>query len=422
MSPIPAATAQVTYEDLYARWERGAWSATEIDLERDRYDWRERMSPEQRDAAAWMFTLFLHGENAVAVDLAPFITAAPLEAQQYFLATQQADEARHAVFFSRFLSEVVGTPGDSVTDVLAATEPELSWGHRQVFGRLERLSRELPGSAVSTETFAGAVTLYHLLIEAALAEPAQVVLAAALERLDVLPGFREGIDRISHDEHRHIAFGVRILADMLAEQREEATRAITAMYREVIPWLNAVAMPPAGDPSYTESLGFTLEDLFATSAQSQEGRFRATGLAEDHINRFMFPLDVTPRERAQQGLVLLRAGVIGPPEEPVVPDPEAVSIVFDLMRRSARPDGLPDGTVIQWEFADAGPWTIRFEGGEAVAEQGSSPRPDLTLRTTFPDWIALGSGEANPLALLARRRLRLRGSRRLFLRMGTLFG
>jgi hypothetical protein len=248
------------------------------------------------------------------------------------------------------------------------------------------------------------------------------VLAAALERLDVLPGFREGIDRISHDEHRHIAFGVRMLADMLVEEPEPATRGITEMYREVIPWLNAVAIPPGRDASYTESLGFTLEELYATSAQSQEGRFKATGLPEEHIDRFMIPLDQTPQERARQGLVLLRARVIGPHDEPIVPDPEAVSIVFDLMRRAAQPDGLREGTVIQWDFADADPWNIRFEHGTAVAEQGLARRPDLTLKTTFPDWIAIGAGEANPVALLARRRLRLRGSRRLFLRMGKLFG
>ena len=51
--------------------------------------------------------MFFHGEDAVADDLAPFIDAAPLEEQKYFLATQQVDEARHSVFFHRFMHEVV---------------------------------------------------------------------------------------------------------------------------------------------------------------------------------------------------------------------------------------------------------------------------------------------------------------------------
>ena len=52
--------------------------------------------------------MFFHGEDAVADNLSPFIDAAPREEQKYFLATQQVDEARHAVFFKRFMHEVVG--------------------------------------------------------------------------------------------------------------------------------------------------------------------------------------------------------------------------------------------------------------------------------------------------------------------------
>ena len=29
---MPAATAQISYTDLYARWEKGNWRATELDF------------------------------------------------------------------------------------------------------------------------------------------------------------------------------------------------------------------------------------------------------------------------------------------------------------------------------------------------------------------------------------------------------
>ena len=105
---IPPATAQIDYDDLYARWEKGNWRATEIDFSQDRIDWHERMTPEQRRGALWLFTLFFHGEDTVADTLSPYVDAAPLEEQKYFLATQQVDEARHSVFFKRFMHEVVG--------------------------------------------------------------------------------------------------------------------------------------------------------------------------------------------------------------------------------------------------------------------------------------------------------------------------
>ena len=101
-----AAVDQVSYTDLYERWERGNWRASEIDFSVDKSDWREKFSDLERSAALWNYAMFFHGEDAVADDLSPFIDAAPREEQKYFLATQQADEARHSVFFKRFLHEV----------------------------------------------------------------------------------------------------------------------------------------------------------------------------------------------------------------------------------------------------------------------------------------------------------------------------
>jgi len=41
---VPSSTEQISYEDLYARWEKGNWRATEIDFSQDREDWRHRLS------------------------------------------------------------------------------------------------------------------------------------------------------------------------------------------------------------------------------------------------------------------------------------------------------------------------------------------------------------------------------------------
>src|SRR3954452_12922162 len=132
----PGATGAITYEDLYARWERGNWRATEIDLTQDRIDWHERLTAEQRRGALWLYALFLHGEDAVTDTLSPYIDAAPLAEQKYFLATQQADEARHSIFFKRFVHEVVGQGDGSIGGGLRATDRLLTWGHRKVFGHL----------------------------------------------------------------------------------------------------------------------------------------------------------------------------------------------------------------------------------------------------------------------------------------------
>src|SRR3954449_3206097 len=171
-APVASVTDAISYDDLYARWERGNWRATEIDFGQDRVDWRERLTEEQRRSALWLYTLFFHGEDSVTDNLSPYIDAAPLEEQKYFLTTQQVDEARHAVFFKRFLHEVVGVGDGTLGGVLRATVGELSWGHRQVFGRLDQMADELRKDR-SPVQLAKAVTLYHLIVEAGLAQSGQ---------------------------------------------------------------------------------------------------------------------------------------------------------------------------------------------------------------------------------------------------------
>src|SRR3954471_14396504 len=207
---VPSSTEQISYADLYARWEKGNWCATEIDFSQDRIDWHERLSEDQRRGALWLFSLFFHGEDSVADNLSPYIDAAPTEEQKYFLTTQQVDEARHAVFFKRFMHEVVDRGDGTLGGSLTATTDQLNWGHRNVFGRLDQMADELRKDRSALQ-LAKAVTLYHIVIEASLAQSGQHIMERVVEEHDVLPGFREGVRNVALDEQRHIAFGVRLL-------------------------------------------------------------------------------------------------------------------------------------------------------------------------------------------------------------------
>src|SRR6516225_12162378 len=140
--PNAIAADQISYGDLYARWEHGNWRATEIDFSVDRDQWQTEFSDIDRRAALWTYAMFFHGEDSVADNLGPYIDAAPREEQKYFLATQQADEARHAVLFGRFMREVAGQ-GQDMHSSLRATGGGLTWGFRKVFARLDRTADEL---------------------------------------------------------------------------------------------------------------------------------------------------------------------------------------------------------------------------------------------------------------------------------------
>jgi ribonucleotide reductase beta subunit family protein with ferritin-like domain len=186
MSSMLAAD-QISYEDLYARWEQGNWRASEIDFSVDRTQWTGTFTELERRAALWTYAMFFHGEDSVADNLSPYIDAAPREEQKYFLATQQVDEARHAVLFARFMREVAGA-GEDTASALEATRPELTWGFQKVFERLDRMADELRRDK-SRPKLAQAITLYHLVIEAALAQPGQHFIEESLTRRDLLPGF-----------------------------------------------------------------------------------------------------------------------------------------------------------------------------------------------------------------------------------------
>src|SRR5918999_182848 len=132
---------QISYTDLYKRWEEGNWRAYDIDFSEDRAGW-EALTDIQRKSALWVYSMFFYGEDSVTDNLSPYIDAAPKEEQKYFLATQQVDEARHAVFFSRFFTEVIGA-GESIAAGLAYTQPQLTWDFRKTFERLDRMAEKL---------------------------------------------------------------------------------------------------------------------------------------------------------------------------------------------------------------------------------------------------------------------------------------
>src|SRR6201992_3186311 len=54
----------VTYEDLYMRWEQGNWSAYDIDFSADAAGWAA-LSDIQRRSAMWIYSMFFYGEDRV---------------------------------------------------------------------------------------------------------------------------------------------------------------------------------------------------------------------------------------------------------------------------------------------------------------------------------------------------------------------
>ena len=410
---------QISYEDLYRRWEASNWQATAIDLSADRDGW-QALTEMQRRSALWTYSMFFYGEDSVADNLSPYIDAAPKEEQKYFLATQQVDEARHAVFFHRFFKEVIGA-GDSLASTLAYTEPQLGWGYRNVFDRLDRMAADLRRDR-SLPNFARAIALYHMVVEATLAQPGQHYIEDFFVKSGQLPGFSEGMANVSRDEQRHIGFGVKVLAECFAES-DECKAAVAELLREVMPYSMVVFVPPNWDLEYTRCYGFELEDIYAFGIRSVKTKWRATGYPLEEMPGVL-PLDpeLDPHELARRQIKLMRAGVVGEPNGRPDSSRDIQELFFDIVARVARAEAINgEAMTIQWRFEDAEPWHVRIDNGSTAAIPGEAADADLTLETSWQDWIAVSMQGEDPRKLVLRRRLRPRGSLRQLARMQKVF-
>jgi 1,2-phenylacetyl-CoA epoxidase catalytic subunit len=413
------AAAGITYADLYRRWEQSNWSATGIDFSADREGWAG-LSEIQRTSALWVYSMFFYGEDSVTDNLSPYIDAAPTAEQKYFLATQQVDEARHAVFFSRFFNEVIGA-GDSISSGLAYTEPQLNWGYRNVFDRLDRMAEDLRRDR-SLPNFARAIALYHLVVEATLAQPGQHYIEDYFVKAGTLPGFSEGMKNVSRDEQRHIGFGVKVLSELF-EESDECKEAAAELLREVMPYSLGVFVPPNWDLEYTRCWGFELEDIYSFGMRSVKAKWRAAGYPLEEMPG-VFPVDhsLPEEEIARRQITLLRAGVMGEPNGRPDSSPEVQRIFFDVIARSARSDAVNGKPMtIQWRFDDADPWHLRIANGATEAQPGEAANPDLTLETSWQDWIRITTHGGDPRRAMLSRRLRPHGSLRDMLRLQRIF-
>ncbi len=416
------ATQNISYADLYARWERGHWLATEIDFTQDRIDWQEKMSPEERKCALWFFALFLHGEDEVADDLSPYVEAAPLEEQTYFLTTQQVDESRHSVFFSRFMHEVVGLGDGTAASALEATKPYLTWGHRETFKNLAKVARQLRTDS-SPERFAEAITNYHIIVEGTLAQPGQHLMESWLERTDLLPGFADGLRNVALDEQRHIAFGMKTLADLYAGDPEGIGQVIIDAIRNSGTYLMAFAYPKDGGSRFLDPLGLSLEGLYADSMRSLTSRLRGIGLTETQRRKALtLNPDLSFEEQGKMMLRLLDAGYVGEGVMPKSTKPEDLAVLFDMMQNIIRANPPEDGTVVQFDFTDIGPRHYLQNGSHLEYHENRHPAPTVSIRSNLGDFMDIIGERANPIKLILQRRLWVSGDRSLLTGKNSVFG
>ena len=232
-----------------------------------------------------------------------------------------------------------------------------------------------------------------------------------------MPGFSEGMANVSRDEQRHIGFGVKVLSECFAES-DECKQAVAELLRELLPYTVAVFSPPNWAREYTRCYGFELEDMFAFGLRSVRTKWRATGYPMEDMPGVL-PVDpeLSPEEIARRQIVLLEAGVMGEPNGRPDSSPEVQGLLLRLIARGAHTDAVNGRPLtIQWRFADADPWHVRIDNGSTAACAGAGAAADLTIESSWQDWIEVTTKGADTRQLVLRRRMRPRGSIRSLLR------
>ncbi|MDQ3940255.1 MAG: SCP2 sterol-binding domain-containing protein, partial [Actinomycetota bacterium] len=386
------------------------------------------LSEGNKERLLWTLAAFYVAEQRVAATLSPYVTAAPLLEQKIFLATQCVDEARHAVFFDRWFQEVVAAGDGDLSVRLKSSRQWVGPGFAPLFDEyLEDITSELRDHPDDLRLFAKAMAVYHIVIEGVLALTGQKFILAWARDNALLPGFRAGFTAVARDESRHVAFGARVIRDLLAEEPALLPH-IHEGIRETLRLGTALYQPPNGDVTYTSAFGYSLGDLFNYGGVQLEKKMRAIGMPVPNVEIFVPPIEapwpppgggVIARDlyqRAMSGAMRTFTRVL-PPLAP------GVSIM--MLYLGFQPDAAR-GVDAVWEFhlngRGGGIFTVAVNDGSCRITLGPGERPpDVIYEMDALTWAELTAGYATGDEAVLLGKLRIHGDSILARRFNEFF-
>lgn len=276
------AALQLKPRELYRRWEAQQWSAEEIDLEQDAQDFRRRLPRRFRAELEKLIATFIVGEYTGVDLLSPVMLGATNEEDVMFLATQAADETRHAQLMFRVGREVLGYDDDPHAMLRQAwdlAEDE----HRQIALIEGEIMRDIVASPTDYTRWIRGVAMFHMVNEGVLALAGQRSVIQLLGRLGVLPGIRSAFAALCRDESRHIGFGLHSLRIGMQVGEQEA---IHDVLERTIPLVMAMTLRNAQEGLDTvEIQRAALDRVFRNVGISLHFRNHIDTLTQQHLNQ-----------------------------------------------------------------------------------------------------------------------------------------
>jgi ribonucleoside-diphosphate reductase beta chain len=207
---LPRRSEDSVVINLYHKGKRNFWDPQNIEFATDRADW-QGLSAHEQTTLLHLSALFVAGEEAVALDLAPYLLHVSHQGRYddaLFVALWTLEEAKHAEFFDAFHRQVIG-------------EADLGVFHGQSYRNIfHQALPEAMGALVSDpspEAEVSALTTYNMIVEGILAETGYRAFREALERRGILRGLLSGLAHVQADEGRHIAYGLHRLKQLFTQ-------------------------------------------------------------------------------------------------------------------------------------------------------------------------------------------------------------
>src|SRR2546423_617148 len=145
-------------------------------------------------------------------------------------------------------------------------------GLRDVANRIEARPDDL-------DLFVEGIATYHLVIEGVLATTGQRMILKYTEDHGLYPGFQKGFSLVEQDEHRHIAFGVRFLRDVVADDPGRHGATIERTVAELVPRAAHVFVPEYADsPRDFVSYGYHSSFIYGYAYRKLKRRMGVLGL------------------------------------------------------------------------------------------------------------------------------------------------
>ncbi len=191
----------------------GTWDPRNIDFSQDILDW-QKCDEEEQQTIITLTALFQAGEESVTLDLLPLIMLIAQEGrleEEMFLTTFLWEEAKHTEFFRRYLDDVVHLQTD-LHNLHTASYRKL------FYEELPQAMQALLTDHSPKAQLKAAIT-YNMIVEGVLAETGYYTYFNMLERNNIMPGLRQGIDNLKRDESRHIAYGVFLISRLVAQDK-----------------------------------------------------------------------------------------------------------------------------------------------------------------------------------------------------------